>query len=275
MSKPAKTPKVRPVLSPLTRPGKLAVRSWKDAWRHKQLLLLIVAIVQLPVTILALFTGGNTQSTAGTNNSLDPYANFAYLFMNVALLFVVFAWHKGDNQLSLKRAYYDSSKFVLRFLLAVAVVIVGLLPAMFGLLLYLVAKASTVGVPSTLGEQAIIIGFCLLVSLPSYWFLNRYLLGPVVVVAEDLGPLAALARSRRLSLGRFWSVIARLLMLLLVIIAAALAVLAPGFILTLLVPGSDGWATVYFEVAAALIILPYSSVYLVNLYHDLAKTTDQ
>lgn len=274
MKKTTKTAKVRPQLGTLTGSGRLAVRSWKDAWRHKKLLLLIVAIVQLPVTILSLFTTSGTQTTS-TTNSLDPYANFAYLFMNVALLFAVVSWHKGDNNASIKRAYYASSKHLLRFLLASAVVILGLLPAMFGFVLYAVANAATGGVGASAGEQAVIIGFCLLVSLPSYWFLNRYLLGPVLVVAEDLNPLAALARSRRLSLGRFWRVIGRLLMLLLVIIIVALAVLAPGFILTLLVPAAGGWATLYFEVTFTLIILPYIAVYLVNLYHDLAKTTDQ
>lgn len=274
MKKTAKTPKVRPELGTLTGSGRLALRSWKDAWRHKKLLVLIVAIIQLPVTVLSLFTASGTDASA-TNNSLDPYANFAYLFMNVALLFAVVSWHKGDNDTSVKRAYYASSKYLLRFLLASAVVILGLLPAMFGFVIYAVAAAAIDGVAASIGELAVIIGFCLLVSLPSYWFLNRYLLGPVLVVAEDLNPLAALARSRRLSLGRFWRVIARLLMLVLAIIIVGLAVLAPGFILTLLVPASGGWATLYFEVTFTLIILPYIAVYLVNLYHDLAKTTDQ
>lgn len=271
MKKTAKIAKVRPQLGTLTGSGRLALRSWKDAWRQKKLLVFIVAIVQLPVTILSLFTTSGTETT----NSVDPYANFAYLFMNVALLFAVVSWHKGDNKTSIKRAYYASSKYLLRFLLASVVVILGLLPAMFGFVIYAVAAAAIGGVGASIGEQAVIIGFCLLVSLPSYWFLNRYLLGPVLVVTEDLNPLAALARSRRLSLGRFWRVIARLLMLGLVIIIIGLAVLAPAFILTLLVPAAGGWATLYFEVTFTLIILPYIAVYLVNLYHDLAKTTDQ
>jgi|GEM_PF-1215313 len=273
MSNPDKAAKARPVLTSLTGSGRLATRTWKDVWRNKKLLLLIVAIVQIPAIILALLTGSS--STTGSSNNIDAYTNFAFIFMNVALLYVAVSWHKGDNSPSLKRAYYDSSKFVLRFLLATAVVILGLLPALFGFVVYAVASAAGSGAVTSFGEQALIISFCLLISLPSYWFLNRYLLGPVLVVTEDLDPLKALARSRRLSLGRFWRVLARLLMLLLVIIVVALAVLAPGFILTLLVPAAGGWATVYFEVVYALIILPYIAVYLVNLYHDLVKTTDQ
>ncbi len=270
-----KTPKIRPVLTSLTSSRRLVVRSWKDLWRHKKLLLLIVAIVQIPAVLLSLLTGGNSAGTTGSTNNVDAYTNFAAVFMNAALLFVAASWHKGDNGTSLKRAYYDSSKYVLRFLLASAVVILGLLPALFGLVVYAVAAAAGSGVSASLGEQVIIIGLCLLISLPSYWFLNRYLLGPVLVVTEDLTPLKALARSRRLSLGRFWRVTVRMLMLSLMIIIVALAVLAPGFILTLIVPAAGGWATVYFEVVFAMIVLPYIAIYLVNLAHDLAKTTDQ
>jgi hypothetical protein len=237
-------------------------------------LLLIVAIVQIPAIALALLAGSST-STTGSSNNIDAYTNFAAIFMDAALLYAAFSWHKDNNSVGLKRAYYDSSKYVLKFLLASALVILGLLPALFGLIIYAVAAAAGSGIGSTIGEQAIIIALCLLVAAPSFWFLTRYLLGPVAVVAGDLDPLKSLARSRRLSLGRFWRVLARLLILCLVVIVVALVVLAPGFILTLLVPSAGGWASVYFELAFALVVLPYISIYLVNLYQDLAKTTDQ
>lgn len=274
-SKTAKKVKLRPVFGAMTGPFQLTKQSCKDTWQHRKLLLLIVAVVQIPAVVLSLLTGGSSSSGTTGNPTMDAITNFAAVFMNVALLFVVFSWGKGGGVSSLKRAYYDSSKYVLRFILSSIIVILGLLPALFALIVYNVAALAGGSVSSSLGEQMVITGLCVLISLPTFWFLARFLLAPIAIVADNLDPIKSLARSRRLSLGRFWRVLGRLLLLGVMILIVALAVVAPGFLLTLLVPAAGGLAALYFEIVFALVILPFISVYLANLYQDLAKTTDQ
>lgn len=268
-----KPAKVRPVYEPLLSSVRLVGRSWRDLWSHKKVLLLIVAIVQIPAVTLSLLTGSNNSSS--TSNNIDAYINFAAVFTNVALLYVVSSWHHGKTVVGFKRAYFDSSTYVLRFILASAMVIFGLLPALFALLVYAAAASAGSTIGTTTGEQAVIIGLCILIAAPTVWFLTRFLLGPVAVVAGNLDPIKSLSRSRQLSLGRFWRVLARLAILLLMILVVALIVAAPAYFLAVFVPAVGDWATIYFEVVFALIILPYISIYLMNLYQDLVKTTKQ
>jgi hypothetical protein len=63
-----------------------------------------------------------------------------------------------------------------------------------------------------LAGLVILLGFVALV-IPGLYFTVRYALVDVVVVREDLGPVAALARSRELTEGRFWRIAGGVLLL--------------------------------------------------------------
>ena len=259
---PRRKPKTKRDVSPLPSIVSLIARPWRVLWGHKLVILAIVAVIEIPSYFFL------PKPTNGSTSNLDAYGNFAAIFMNVALLYAAAIWNGGAS-VRFKQAYYCSSAFIVRYLLASIVVVLGLIPALIGVILFVASTSLTAFVGPATGATAVVALIAIVLSLPSIWFITRFLLAPVAVVASDLTPIDALRRSRNLSLGRFWRVLSRLIMLLAVTFLIGGALGLPSYLITLAAPAAGSFMSATFELAFVFIWLPYATVYLVTLYRDM------
>lgn len=259
---PRRKPKTIRNLAPLPGIVSLITRPWRTIWNHKFVLLAIIAIVELPAFFFL------TKPTNPSSTNLEAYGNIAAVFMNVAVLYAAARWNAGAT-VTFKSAYFDGSAFVVRNLLASVLVILGLIPVLLGIVLYVASMSLSAYVGPATSVNVVMALLATMLAVPSIWFATRFLLGPVAVVASDLTPIAAFKRSRSLSLGRFWSVLARLVMLIAVTFLIGAALGLPAYLVTLAAPGVGVVMAGAFELAFVFIWLPYATVYLVTLYQDL------
>jgi hypothetical protein len=230
----------------------------------------IIAIVAIPINVLPLLAGSDSDSGG---DPLLAFLPFAAIVMNVALIWAIVRRGKTGKAPTVAQAYYDGSAVFVRYLLVSMALVFMLIPAAFGAALY-AASLYAVDPSALFGPEQALIGFVALVlASPTAFLLVRYGLGLVATVNDDLRPVAALRRSRALTIGRFWPVAGRLLMLGLFLALASLPATAVTFGLSFIRLGEI--AATFFEIAATFIALPLANLYIYNLYKALEATPAQ
>lgn len=238
---------------------------WADLKADWKPYLWILAIVTIPIDIASV-----VPSMAG-DASVSAFASFAAIVMNVALIWAILHRQETGRVPGLASAYYDSSIALLRFLLVTIALVIMLFPAGLGATLFSAAISSSQGVSAVSAAELALVGLVgLVLSTPSIYLMTRYGLAPFLAIRDGLRPVAAMRHSRRLTLGRFWRVLGRFLMLglyisILSIPATLITVLFEFFNLT-------NVATFLFEVITTLVALPVANLYLVHLAESLENT---
>lgn len=256
----------RPAESKLISGRQLLRLAWRDYRHHWWGLALIAVVVALPVNLLNLLS---TPSQSG----LTGYTTAATIFMNVAIFYAATRLVNGQERPSIGEAYYQGTARSVVFILVSGVVVLMLVPATLGLLFYLIGTLPTAGSSISLGEQ-ILIGFiALLLAVPTVWWLVRFFLAPFGALAESLPPLATLRRARQLTLGRFWQVLGRLVIIgLAAIVIAFILVIFPTLID--IVWHSQTALSFIFQLLLSLILLPLAGLYLARLYLELSEAEE-
>jgi hypothetical protein len=232
-------------------------RSIRNFSAHWKLYLGIVALVALPTNLI--------QTYFAPGSGLQSYLSLAGLFMNVALLYAIIRIARRQDKFGLRTAYYSGSHAVLRFFIVLLWVGLMLVPLAIGSEIYAVGVAGPI-TPSV-GEQ-VLLGFLgLLFAVPSFWLLTRFGLGLVAVVDHEARPLTALRLAWRLTRGRFWTVLGRLVML---VVWALLILVVPLGVLALVYAGLH-WLfwLMLLQLTAALFGLPLFALYGFYLYEAL------
>lgn len=242
-------------------------QSLSDFRAHWTTYVFIVAIVAIPANLLGLI------GTLSEDTSFNAYSTMAALFMNVALLTAMVHFANGAKRIRFSDAYYDGSASVLRFILVSTALSVMTLPLMIGVLVYLIGSYPTAGTTPSLAEHAILGGVALLLAVPSFWLLTRFLLALPATVADGQRPMAALRRARHLTLRRFWPMLGRLLALIIITAAVSLLLYTPFVGLGLLLPNQATFFFAVYQVILALLVLPFINLYLLKLYRTLAEAT--
>lgn len=238
---------------------------WSDLRADWRPYLWILVVVTIPVDLASVIP-----SMAG-DASVSAFASFAAIVMNVALIWAILRRQETGRVPGLASAYYDSSIALLRFLLITVVLVVILLPAGLGASLFSAAIVTSPDVSTTSVTELLLVGLAAMVlSIPTIWLLTRFALAPLLAIRDGLRPVAALRYSRRLTLGRFWRVLGRFLMLGLYI--ALLSI--PATLVTVIFEflKLSALATFLFEVITTLIALPVTNLYLVHLAESLDET---
>ncbi len=264
--KPPRAPKAARslTLTPLSSPWRLTVRAWRDFIAHWRPYIAVVAIVVVPVNILSLMP------SVMADGSFNAYSTVASAFMGLALVYTLAHVAEGKGVPRLKAAYYDSSLAAVRFLLTGALVLVLLLPLAIGVAVYLLGTSAGPGTTITGGESLLIGLVALLPASVSLWWVIRFGLSFYAVIQDGLAPIAALKRSRLLTLGRFWRVagqVAFMVVGFLVFVFAAYIVTA---VVGIFVHQAAVLNAVYL-VLLALPGLPLANLYLLKLYRELAR----
>lgn len=244
----------------LTSSWKLFRRSlgqYRAAWRRY---VLVTGLVAGPVALLSMFIRSDDAMSGA-------FISMALVVMNVALMWSIVHQFRHGFLPKLSDAYYDSSHLFLRFALVSFALVAMLIPLAFGLILLGISLMDTAVTPITSGEFGLLTLVTLVIGLPSFYLMVRYLLALVAVAAHDLRPVAALRTSNRATQGRFWATVARLLalvfymLLISVPISVVTALLAFGQLTAL--------GIMFFNLLTTVIALPIANLYLFNLYHAL------
>jgi hypothetical protein len=233
------------------------VRDYKASWK---LFLAIVLIVALPIRLLGL------NSALSTDGGFNAYATVASLVMNLAVLSAAYAYVTA-KPFSLRQAYYEGTRSFVAYIIASSLLALCLLPAIIGFLFFSAGSSSVGG----LGEIIIVGVVAVVLVLPSLWLLVRFILGTVLVATEPLRPVEALKAARQLTLTRFWTVTARLLVLFFWVLLIVLIIAAITTILGL-VFSSAGLLSAIFELTTSILVLPLGSLYVVRLVMALRGT---
>ena len=246
----------------LTQSWRLVQQTFGEYKRYAKSIWLLVAIVTVPLKLAGLVSAFNGSPQFPT------YSLIISTFMNVALIYLIM--HVRDHRKAplVRDAYFDGTARILSFLLVSLVLILTLIPAAFGLILYLIGTSSDTGTAVSIGE-ALIVGFvALLIAIPTVWLLARFIFALYAVMGDGLRPLTALRHSRALTIDHFWAVVRRLLVLGLVLLILAIMCVLPSFLIGLVVhstPLLDG----IFLMLTNFIILPIASLYLSKVYREL------
>lgn len=256
--RPAKTRRPRPE-KPLGawRLFKASLSELRSGWK---IYLLTVLIVTLPVALLSL-------SPAVANNSAAAaYQYMVILLMNIAVVWVIVRREATGESPRLADAYYKGTAGILSFILTVAVLVTMLIPAIIGTVIYLIGTLAVEGA-GTAAEVLLISLVAVIVALPSVWMLVRFGLAPIVTVSQGLRPVAALRYARFLTLGRFWRIFSRYVLLFIFILILSIPIAGITALIGLL---KLGWlAGLFFGLASTIIAVPFANIYMFKLMRNL------
>ncbi len=226
---------------------------------HQRILLLVVGCVSLTTNLISVL--GDHQET------VSAYISMASLVMSVALIWVIVNLHKGQP-VTLRKAYHDGTASLVRFILVAIILSLQLVPFGFGIGAYYLGTAGATSVVSA-GEHVLLVLLALLLASPSIFWMVRYIFSLYIVVADGLGPIAALRASKKVTKGHFWKIIRRIAVLLLVLLAVVLIPsIAVAFVGGL---ASNKWLMAILQGVLVTIMLPFMNIYLYKLYLQLAE----
>ncbi len=232
------------------------LRGYRAHWKAYVALLSIIAV---PSALLNLIGASDSLSSA--------LVAFAAIIMNTALIWSIARNEKTGKFPSIKQAYYDGSEALVRFLSVSLLLVIMLIPAALATIL-LDLSFSAGDQLGQFSPEAVILGIAAgLIASPSIYLMVRYALAYIGVVRDGLHPVAALRRARQHTLGRFWTVFGRFIVLglFLFLISIPGSLLAAGFAMLKL----PTLGVVVFQLIAALSVLPIANLYLFGLYREL------
>jgi hypothetical protein len=250
----------------------LIKRSLRHYRRHWFGYAKIVAVTALPVGFFNLYMNANQDTT------LAAYLSLASLVMTTALVWAMAQQYEGrtpqtEPQTRLPRppgtaeAYYTGSELFVRFMLVGLSLAAIVIPLALGLALFNISLNATGWTSLVSPEQLIITAVCTLIALPTFYLLGGYSLALIAIARDGGRPLQALKTARVLVRGRYWRVVARLIILLvwLLLVCMPLALIS-GLLVTF---GYVVWAKLTFQFYSWFIILPLMYLYLFELYISL------
>jgi hypothetical protein len=256
--KPGKLPKI-------ASPWRLFRTAWRDLRTDWLPYTKILAAVTIPANLLLLV------NVLSTDAMTSAYLSFATLIMNIALVWAIIHRRPNGRPATVAQAYYDGSVAIVRYTLVSTALVLMLIPAAFGVLLYAVGLITVTTIGAVYAAEQALIGFAaLLLATPTFFLLVRYSLAVLATIQEGLRPVAALRRSFTLTRGRFWAVAGRLLALILILALASLPVTVITILLAMAQAGT--LALVTFQVLTTFIALPLANLYLIGLYRELDQS---
>lgn len=244
-------------------PWKMFKASYKAYAKNWKTFVLLLALIAVPSNLLSLVPALHT------DEFITSYLSFAAIIMNVALVWAIARLHEEGKVPSVGRSYYDGSALLVRFLLVVMMIVLILVPAALGLIVIGTTILSASQGSGTTPELALLSLIGLVLAIPTFWMLVRYILGIVAAARDDLRPVSAMKAARLLTLGYFWPVAARLVMLVFFLLLISI----PGSLVSALLAylRLDVLSLLVLQLAITFTALPIANLYLFELYLDLEK----
>ncbi len=240
--------------------------AFKDLKKDFKRYAAIVSIVTVPLALVAL------SSALSTNETVNTFANLAIVLMNVVLMWAIVHKDKVGHVPKALTAYYEGSAAFVRAMVVYTLLLFLLTPLAIAAAAYVVTLVSSQYGLTTLPEEVLIGVLCFLFGSISLWWLGRFVLATVGVVADSLRPITALRYARRLTLGRFWRVMSRIGGLIIAATVMNLPITLLTALLTAVNLGALG--VLLFKILTGIVILPFTNLYLYRLYRNLESTAD-
>ena len=255
MSKPAKAR--RPKLVSSWRLFRTSLGQYRAGWRRY---VMITGLVAAPVALLSMVVRPDDAMSGA-------FISMALVVMNVALVWSIMHHLRHGGLPTLASAYYESSSLFLRFVLVSFALVSMLIPLAFGLILLGISLMDTAATPITSGEFGLLTLVTVVIGLPSFYLMVKYLLALVAVAVHDLRPIAALRTSSRAVSGRFWATVGRMIALVFFMLVISVPI---SLITALLAFGKlSALGIMFFNLLTTIIALPIANLYLFNLYQAL------
>jgi len=244
----------------MPRSPALIKTSFKEFWELKGSLFPIILLIMIPVVVLDLITN--------SDQALGTYGSFATLIMNVAVINTVVRLKTGVARVTLVDAYYAGTGRFVAFMCVVGLLGLQMIPLLIGGLIYVSGSTgATVGLGPV--ELMLLGGIWLLFSLPTFRWLTRSAFALYLVQDGAMRPVAAVKASSTLVRGKSLQVFGRILagsiLMVLILIIPSLAIST--------LPETAGLlsrvVTSLLQVASALILVPFASVYGYNILEAL------
>ena len=261
-------------------------------WRHKALLLgitVVYAVMHLllvrgfsgltdPSTIKDTLSQAFDNQISGITASLGVFVYLAsstgsaqasassgtYQLVLIIIVSLALIWAlrqiSAHHPANFKRAYYEGMRPLVPYILVLLFVIVQLIPAAVGALIYVAAINRGIAV-----YWYEYVATFVVVALLVAWtirMLTASLIATYIVTLPGMTPVKAIKSSYRLVRFRRWDIIIRLIALVFIVIAVAIVVMVP---IILLIPVA---ATAAFYLLTILILTIFHT-YLYGLYREL------
>lgn len=278
---------------PIKRNGPPLLSSWQlvktsfDAlWRHKKILggvLLVYGLLQI-ILVQGAFSSDFSELKNAADESLGGLqtgvslwsymlgtvgqANSAEAGVYQSLLFIIgslaFIWAlrelMADKVIKIRDAYYKGMYPLIPFVLVLLVIGLQTIPAFLGAWIYGAVVAN--GVAVSFIEQVFWLSIFLIFAVLSFYMICSSLFAMYIVTLPEMTPMVALRSARGLVLHRRWSIVRKIIVLALVILAVGTVIMLP---LIMVVPVL---APVIFY-ACTIIATGFVHTYLYNLYREL------
>ena len=234
------------------------VSDYFHGWKSYFGTMLVVAV---PVALLSF------SPALAADKGFTAYTSMAALILNLVIVSLALDRYRSEPT-SIRHTYYEGTATLLRFIIICVVLGLCLIPAIIGLAIVGLAQQDGAGLP-----ELVIIGLLgLILSAPSLWLLTRFGLSAIMIVDQPARPFAIMAAARRLTLGRFWPLLARLIILILWLVLVAL-IMAIFITLVAAVYHNNTALNSLSRLLLSLTVLPLGSIYLVRLYGQLVELT--
>jgi hypothetical protein len=263
-AKPKRTRKPRVKLPRIISGWGILMNALSDYRAHWKGYMVLLAIVAVPTSLLALLSLGTADAIA------QSYVQFASIVMNVAFLYAICRTDVTGKVPKPSEAYYQGTAALVRFLLVVFSLVIMIIPLSFGAALYVIGMQAASYYNVSGFEQVLVVAAALILASPSLYLLVRYSTAPIAVVRDGLRPLAALRRARVLTLGRFWPVAGRMVLLFPFLLVVSIPSLLVFLAFSSLPLGNI--AAVVFQIVATLTVLPIGGLYFKRLYVILEES---
>ncbi len=199
------------------------------------------------------------QSTSSAAGDVAGLYQMFFIIISVLALIWLFRQQQAGNKVSMKLAFYRGMYPLIPFIMIVAVIGLQTIPASIGNYLFRTVVDS--GFAVTVVEQAIWLLLFLLLLLLSLYMISSSLIALFVVTLPEMTPLVALKKAKELVQFRRFSVLRKVLALLIFILVLFIGSVFP------LIFVSAGLAQLLFFTLTILTV-PLATAYLFVLYRE-------
>lgn len=173
----------------------------------------------------------------------------------------------ADKKTSLREALYNAPGALVPTLLILALLFVQLIPGSFGMFLLAYTTGAIDGISGLLAMGLSILSLLLIVW--SVFMMIRTIIGLVVVSLPNTYPLNAFRTAKTVVKGRRFTILMKLLGLVIALTVLAIVLLVPPIILSAWLGGGVAWLVLIFYELFNVVSFIFAVTYLYRMYRTL------
>lgn len=222
----------------------------------KQLGLEETSVLASGFTAFGLLLNGATQ---GTSEVSQMYQAILVVVSSLAIIWL-YRQQQGGNKVTIKMAFYRGMYPLIPFILVLVVIGLQMIPALIGNFLFSTVTAGGLAVGAL--EQTVWLLLFLSTLLLSLYMISSSCIALYLVTLPEMTPMTALKQARELVRYRRFSVLRKLIAIILVVISLLFIIVLPVIFIA---PALAEW--LFFSIT--VLGIPLVNGYLFSLYREL------